>query len=146
VVAVSSLPRVVLGAEPFHAAFRRAAWEDAELGYRLSVRGLRIVYCQAARTRHHHPMTMTGFLRRQQVVGEEAEVMYTLHPELADSDVMPPFSPPRWLRLVNPLMPFLVPVLARLDRLGVRLPQWCYRGVVLAAYFRGRRRARGGRG
>jgi GT2 family glycosyltransferase len=137
-----SLPREVLGEDPFHAEFRRAAWEDAELGYRLSRRGLRIVYCAAARTLHRHPMTMRGFLRRQVAVGEEVETVYSLHPELRTSESMPPYSRPGWLRGIGFAMPLLLPALEALDRRGARLPDRVYRGSVLWAYFRGRTRRR----
>ena len=65
-----SLPRQVLNQAPFSSAFNSYGWEDIELGYRLSVQGLRIVYNQDAKAKHFHPMNMTSFLKRQRSVGE----------------------------------------------------------------------------
>jgi GT2 family glycosyltransferase len=135
-----SLPRWVLGAEPFHPAFTSFGWEDTELGYRLSLRGLRIIYHAAARADHLHPMTLSAFVRRQEQVGRAASVLLELHPELAGSAAMPPLRPLPWYRWARLLMPVAVPVLDRLDRRGVRLPGWVYYNTLLAAFWTGRRR------
>jgi GT2 family glycosyltransferase len=137
-----SVTRSALGDAPFDPVFRRAAWEDVELGYRLSLRGLRIVYHAAARARHFHPMAMADFLRRQRIAGEEVEVVYALHPELASSDVMPAATAPRWLWLGGWAIAAVTPLLAALDRLRVPLPARCYSGALLVAYFHNRSRTR----
>lgn len=135
-----SVPRALLGEQPFDPAFRRAAWEDAELGYRLSLRGLRIVYRAAARTSHCHPMTMVGFLRRQRVVGEAVETLYRLHPELlGDSRLLPPL-PPRWFRAARVVLPLAVPLLSAWDAIGLPLPEKIYRATIVTAYYDGRQR------
>lgn len=63
--------------------FPSAAFEDAELAYRLSLRGLRIVYHPEAVARHHHPYDAESFRRRQERCGAMAAVLKDLHPELA---------------------------------------------------------------
>ncbi len=133
-----SLPRWVLGDDPFHPAFTFVDWEDVELGYRLSLRGLRIVYHPAAAARHVHPMTMKDFYRRQQHVGRTVDVLLTLHPELAGDDAMPPLRPPGWFPLARFPVRALLPLLSAWDRLGLPLPGKVYRGVLLTAYFTGR--------
>ncbi len=133
-----SLPRRVLGLDPFHPAFTFVDWEDIELGYRLSLRGLRIVYHPAAAARHVHAMTMAGFYRRQQHVGRTVDVLLALHPELAGDDAMPPLRPARWYPLAHYPVRALLPLLSAWDRLGLPLPGWVYRGVLLNAFFTGR--------
>jgi GT2 family glycosyltransferase len=133
-----SLPRRVLGDDPFHPAFTFVDWEDVELGYRLSLRGLRIVYHASAVARHVHPMTMTTFYRRQVHVGRTVEVLLGLHPELGGDDAMPPTEPPRWVPLARWPVRALLPLLSAWDRLGLPLPDRVYRAVLLTAYFGGR--------
>ena len=138
-----SVPRQLLGEKPFDEGFRHAAWEDAELGYRLSLQGVRIVLWTKARTRHVHPMDLQGFLRRQEQVGEALHLLLQRHPELARDPAIPPPRPPRLLKVVLPLARPLVPFANALDRRGVRLPSRCYRILLLAAFYRGRRRVEG---
>jgi GT2 family glycosyltransferase len=133
-----SLPRRLLGDDPFHPAFTFVDWEDIELGYRLSLRGLPIVYHPKAAARHVHPMTMASFYRRQQHVGRTVDVLLELHPELAGDDAMPPLEPARWHPLVRYPVRTLLPLLSAWDRLGLRLPLRVYRLVLLAAFFDGR--------
>lgn len=133
-----SLPRDVLGDDPFNPAFTFVDWEDTELGYRLSRRGLRLVLHTAARANHVHPMTMSGFFRRQQHVGRTVGVLLDLHPELAASDAMPPLVPKRWYPLTRPIVAATLPLLSLLDRLGVPFPARLYRAFLLTAFFDGR--------
>jgi hypothetical protein len=133
-----SLPRRVLGDDPFHPAFTFVDWEDVELGYRLSLRGLPIVYHPAAAARHVHPMTMASFYRRQQHVGRTVGVLLALHPELAEDDAMPPLRPARWYPLAHLPVRALLSLLSAWDRLGLPLPARVYRAVLLTAFFSGR--------
>ena len=133
-----SLPRWLLGEDPFHPAFTFVDWEDVELGYRLSLRGVRIVYHPAAMARHVHPMTMARFYRRQVHVGRTAGVLLALHPELAGDEAMPPPAPPRWFPFVRWPVRALLPLLSLWDRLGLPLPRRVSRAVLLTAYFTGR--------
>jgi GT2 family glycosyltransferase len=134
-----SLPRSLLGDDPFHPAFTFVDWEDVELGYRLSLRGLRLILHTPARARHVHAMTMTRFFRRQEHVGRTVEVLLDLHPALWRDDAMPPLKPPRWHRLARPMVAAALPVLDWLDRRGMAMPPRLYRGVVLTAFANGRR-------
>jgi glycosyltransferase involved in cell wall biosynthesis len=79
-----SVGRALLEREPegFSTDFRRAAFEDAEYSYRLSLHGMRIHYRAAARAEHHHHYVAASFYRRQQACGEMAAVLYDKHPEL----------------------------------------------------------------
>jgi glycosyltransferase involved in cell wall biosynthesis len=78
-----SIDRELLGNEPFDTTFPAAAWEDIELAFRLDARGLKIRYNARAITRHHHPMTVDSFARRQYTVGRSGAIFYRKHPELA---------------------------------------------------------------
>ena len=77
-----SIDREVLAANPFDHTFPSAAWEDIELAYRLDKLGLKIRYNAGAITRHHHPMTIDSFARRQYTVGKAGAIFYRKHPEL----------------------------------------------------------------
>jgi len=133
-----SAPRWLLREEPFHPSFHLYGWEDTELGYRLALRGLRIIYCQAARTQHHHPMSVTGFLRRQRLVGECSETIYELHPSLRSSRQMLPATFPveAYARLER-FLRCMIPAIDLLDRAGIPLPARFYRYLLLSSYCRG---------
>jgi GT2 family glycosyltransferase len=77
-----SISRELLAAHPFDTSFPAAAWEDTELAYRLDALGLRIRYNARAVTRHHHPMTIDSFARRQYTAGKSGAIFYRKHPEL----------------------------------------------------------------
>lgn len=77
-----SISREVLLAHPFDTSFPAAAWEDIELAYRLDQLGLKIHYNEMAVTRHHHPMTVATFARRQFTVGRSGAIFLQKHPEL----------------------------------------------------------------
>jgi glycosyltransferase involved in cell wall biosynthesis len=77
-----SLNRDFARRERFNEQFPSAAWEDIELAYRLSKRGLRIKYHAAARVAHDHPTNLHRFLQRQERVGHAAVILFRQHPEL----------------------------------------------------------------
>ena len=77
-----SIARELLLRFPFDPSFPSAAWEDIELAYRLDREGLKIIYNASAITRHHHPMTVDSFSRRQYVVGKSGALFYRKYPEL----------------------------------------------------------------
>jgi len=134
-----SLPREVLGEHPFDPSFRGYGWEDVELGWRLSLAGLRLVYEPGAEAGHLHPQGLADFARRQVQVGRALHSLLALHPELEGEPFMPPPAPSRWTRRLGPLEPVLVPLLDRLDRRGVRLPRALVDRLMMAAFFRGKR-------
>ncbi len=77
-----SIDRQLLVEQPFDTTFPSAAWEDIELAYRLDARGLKIRYNARAVTRHHHPMSVDSFARRQYTVGKSGAIFFQKHPEL----------------------------------------------------------------
>ncbi|MEO8349914.1 MAG: glycosyltransferase [Acidobacteriota bacterium] len=78
-----SLPRQLLEeAGLFDTTFPHAAWEDIEIAYRLSKKGMKIVYRPRAVARHHHEITFRSFRRRQEKSGEAAAIFFEKHPEL----------------------------------------------------------------
>jgi GT2 family glycosyltransferase/radical SAM superfamily enzyme YgiQ (UPF0313 family)/Flp pilus assembly protein TadD len=80
-----SLKRALLQKQQtlFDTDFTYPAYDDTELGYRLSKQGLRIHYNPKAITSHHHEMTLKGFAQRQRKAGQMALVLLRKHPELA---------------------------------------------------------------
>lgn len=69
----------------FSEAFRYAAFEDVELGYRLSKRGLTLRYLEHALGHHLHPMTPRSFWERMRRVGAMRTVLTAMHPRLVGS-------------------------------------------------------------
>ena len=70
----------------FSEAFRYAAFEDVELGYRLSQRGLKLRYLADAVGYHLHPMTARSFFERMRRVGSMHTVLAAMHPRLIDRE------------------------------------------------------------
>jgi len=137
-----SLPRSILGEEPFHPAFDFVNWEDIELSYRLSLKGLRIIYNSRARTRHLHPMDMVSFFKRQEQIGETMRVILGLHPELERSESMPPARPGKRIYLACQIARLLLPLLNFLDARRITLPVRVYRAVSYSGLFEGRKKSR----
>ena len=103
---VSLARSLLLEAGLFDTDLPHAAWEDAELAYRLSRRGMRLVYRPGAVTRHHHLMTFEGFRGRQRKVAEAATIVFRKHPGSLRSFTVPrarqlsPVAPP-WERAME---------------------------------------------
>lgn len=66
----------------FDERFYKVNFEDVELGYRLSRKGMKILFEPKAYADHYHPYTIDGFCKRQESAGEMAVVLTRLHPEL----------------------------------------------------------------
>lgn len=66
----------------FDTDFPYPAFEDAELGYRLSNLGMRILYCAGITAEHYHYHTTWSFTRRQHICGLSSRILVRKHPEL----------------------------------------------------------------
>jgi hypothetical protein len=75
----------------FDEDFPHAAFEDFELGYRLSKAGLTIMYDPKAVAYHDHVMDQKGFASRSRRAGEALRILHRKHPELA-GEYRPPDS------------------------------------------------------
>jgi GT2 family glycosyltransferase len=73
----------------FDEDFPNAAFEDFELGYRLSKAGLRIMYNPHAVAYHDHRIDQKGFAGRSRRAGEALRIVHRKHPELA-AEYRPP--------------------------------------------------------
>lgn len=136
-----SLPRALLGEDPFAAEFAAYGWEDIELGYRLSLAGLRLVYHPAASAEHLHPMTLGDLFARQRLVGNGLRTLWKIHPELRESSLLSAAAPPRWFAAGRKLVPPLVPLLSSLDGAGVDLGKRILHRVLLCGYYLGQEAA-----
>ena len=67
----------------FDTDFTYAAFEDAELSYRLSKRGLRILYVSTSIAYHYHYHNIWTFSKRQYVAGLMACLLVKKHPQLS---------------------------------------------------------------
>ena len=132
-----SLPRDLLGDEPFDPVFSSYGWEDIELGYRLSLRGLRLFYHPSAAAEHLHPMTLSDLFARQRLVGRGLRSILNLHPELAGTPLLSPCAPPRWFAVGKRLIPPLVPLLSAADGAGLALGKRILHRVLMCAYYLG---------
>ncbi len=133
-----SLPREVLGEDPFDASFAGYGWEDIELGYRLSRHGLQLIYHPAATAEHLHPMNLELVFERQKAAGRGIHTLLRLHPELAGSPLLAPLGPPRWFPLGKRLVPPLLPLLSAADRRRLPLSKGLLHRVLLVAYYLGK--------
>ncbi len=66
----------------FDTDFAYPAYDDIELGYRLTRQGMQLHYNPRAVTRHHHEMSPEGFVQRQRNAGRMAVILADKHPEL----------------------------------------------------------------
>jgi len=64
----------------FDHRFDQYGFEDIELGYRLSLQGLRLFFTRDAKGDHFHPYVIDGFCRRQIAAGRMAVVFRGVHP------------------------------------------------------------------
>ncbi len=80
-----SVKRDLLLKQPvlFDPDFTYPAYDDVELGYRLSTQGLELHYNAMAVTCHHHEIALAGFVQRQRKAGHMAVVLARKHPELS---------------------------------------------------------------
>ncbi len=84
-----SLKSSFLHGTSFDETFKNAAWEDVELGYRLSRQGMQLYYNSEALCFHHHPTHMKSFRRRNRLMGRDIRILYQIHPELRASILQP---------------------------------------------------------
>ncbi|MHC8412235.1 glycosyltransferase [Pseudomonas sp. Hz4] len=64
----------------FDGRFDQYGFEDIELGYRLSLMGMKIYYSTSAKGDHYHPYVVEGFCKRQICSGRMAVVFRDAHP------------------------------------------------------------------
>lgn len=64
----------------FDGRFDQYGFEDIELGYRLSLLGMKIYYSTSAKGDHYHPYVVEGFCKRQICSGRMAIVFRDAHP------------------------------------------------------------------
>ncbi|MEO8274722.1 MAG: glycosyltransferase [Thermoanaerobaculia bacterium] len=133
-----SLPRDLLGEEPFDSTFSAYGWEDIELGYRLSLGGLKLFYHPAAQAEHLHPMTLTDLFERQRLVGRGLRILLRLHPELAVEGRLSPPKPPREFAITRHLVPLILPLLDAVDGRGVPLGKRILHRVLMCGYYLGK--------
>ena len=77
------VPRHFLQGCLFDEGFPFAAYEDIELGYRLSKQGRRLLYNPDARVYHCHDYTPEMVIRRQEAAGASFAYLLKIHPELS---------------------------------------------------------------
>jgi len=73
----------------FDPDFKDAAWEDVELGYRLSQHGLRILYNKRAIGYHYHPTSFDSVIGRMKKHGKAAVI---LGQKISEEGVLPPLA------------------------------------------------------
>ncbi len=137
-----SLPAYFLSKHRFHEWFRKAAFEDIELGYRLCSRGMRIVYEPGCVVRHCHPMTAADFCRRQRALGEILFEMLERFPEMRIFFPLPYLGGLNPRRLIEVSLLASSRLLAALDDRKVRLPEKVYSLWLHAQAMAGVRAAR----
>ncbi|MCX8036079.1 MAG: glycosyltransferase [Candidatus Sumerlaeia bacterium] len=127
-----SLARHWLDLERFDEEYPYAVLEDADLGYRLEKRGLRIVFHRPALAWHDHVIRFWEFVVRMERLGESMVRFAQKYPELrADEGLIPCEAHRTRLgrrrRLHNAL---LTRMIAAADLAGIALPQRWYERVL----------------
>lgn len=68
---------------PFSEDFYKVNFEDTELGYRLALRGMKILFFPEAHVQHHHVYnSVSKFCERQFTAGEMGLIFRKLHPKI----------------------------------------------------------------
>ncbi len=136
-----SVNREMLLAEDhwFDTDFKYAAYEDAELAYRLSKRGMRIVYASPLVAYHYHYHTIWTFAERQRRAGMMLTLVTAKHPQLRY------FFRAQYLRVIRLLKsprsfrsPFLEDKLSWLDQYACRLAsfyEWSHNPLLDRLYL-----------
>jgi len=78
----------------FDETFRYAAYEDIEVAYRMTQRGMRLVYHHPALTYHYHAPTLEGHIMRMRLCGRAAVLVWRKHPELREKLGIPDAARP----------------------------------------------------
>lgn len=73
----------------FDERFKEAAWEDIDIGYRLSRENVRAFFDPGAINYHLHRYDIDGFVRRQLKVGQWHHRICLSHPEMAGDQISP---------------------------------------------------------
>ena len=95
-----SLPRILFDKDAFDSAFKGAAAEDMDLGYRLQKRGVSIYYREACRCLHQHRISPADFCRINEMRGRWAALFFTKHPSLIKRPCLTARTLKRWEREV----------------------------------------------
>ena len=133
-----SVTREQLLAAPFDERFTSPAWEDIELGYRLTRdHDVRLVYVPEAVTAHDHPTSLRRFMERQEKVGHAAVLLAWLHPELQGYVGLGPSGPPPLLARVPQMLREWVALIA--ESWPVRMPR-VWNELLRYHYIRGLQR------
>jgi len=122
--------------ERFDEQFPYACFEDADLGYRLQKRSLKIVFHRPALAWHDHPIRFREFLERIRQMGESNVILYHKYPELHSDPNMIPSEGYRALdtRSRRLRMALMARLIAVADRLGIGFRERTYERV-LEYYF-----------
>jgi len=132
-----SIPRLALENERFDEWFRFAGWEDVELGYRLSLRGLRIVYCCKAETSHMHPMKMGDFLRRQFRMGGIYSALTDRYSIFLEHFKMRPCGLSKLFHHTSFILAVLGGIFEFLDKRRLPMPEFVYRVLLIWSFSAG---------
>ena len=92
----ASLPSGFLDKETFDPAFKAAAAEDMDIGYRLQKRGVNIYYRAACCCHHQHSISPSEFCRINEVRGHWAGLFFTKHPNLKKRPLLTGRALKRW--------------------------------------------------
>lgn len=132
-----SIPRSAVKDEGFDEWFRFAGWEDVELGYRLSLRGLRIVYCRAAETSHMHSMSLADFLRRQFWMGRVYAALIDRHLHFREHFKIRPCALSKFFHCSRPILALLAGLAQFFDKRRLPLPRFAYRILLIWSFSAG---------
>lgn len=114
----------------FDEDFKTYGYEDIELGYRLQMKGMTIIYNSKAVAEHHHEMNVITFSKRQFNVGKAAHTLFRKQPQF--EQFLNVQKIPSWSRHKNiikfiKLITFFAGlVILPLDTTNIKLPHRIY--------------------
>ena len=82
----------------FDSDFPYAAWEDIELGYRLSKHNLKLLYNKDAVGYHYHPTTINSMIEKMKKNGASAVI---LGQKISEQNLLPPLARKKAGRLID---------------------------------------------
>ena len=132
-----SLEKKWFNGDLFDENFPFAAWEDIELGYRLTKKGLKIRYNKNAKAFHLHDIDFNSFCSRQTIVGKSGKIFSEKYPKMPEIQklVCPIKSKPNPFSSIK--ICFMKQIINFLDLRDVSFKDKTFNKILLYYYLKG---------
>lgn len=121
----------------FNENFKKYGFEDFELGHRLFLNGLKILYLKQAIGYHHHQISLGNVLKREFQAGQNAVLLDKIYPELGFTKPYFIFYKKIARKIVfNPIVTFFTLKLAAFYE-NKKIYPYLYTRIISLYFFRG---------